>query len=219
MSKIRILWIEGRRVDNPSFIPSLRKKGYSVEIVPSGEAALKILPELNPNLVILNAASIRTNGKRICLNLRKLNGNLPIIVISRPDKPIAEDICANVVLTLPFTSRKLLNQIVPLLPGYSEKILHVGPLRLDIERKRVRCHGRAVKLTPRLTQLLRMFMQHPGEVLERVQLFRQIWDTEYTGDTRTLDVHISWLRHAIEENPRQPQLLKTVRGVGYRLDV
>ncbi len=219
MSNITILWIEGRRADSPSFIPSLRKKGYHVEIVPSGEAALRLLSSINPNLVILNTASIRTNGKRICMNLRKVNSGLPILLITTPDKPASEDICANVVLTLPFTARKLINQIVPLLPGYSEKILHVGPMRLDIERKRVRCHGKTARLTPRLTQLLRMFMQHPGEVLERVQLFRQIWETDYTGDTRTLDVHISWLRQAIEENPRQPQLLKTVRGVGYRLDI
>jgi len=62
-------------------------------------------------------------------------------------------------------------------------------------------------------------MQHPGEVIERGQLFREVWNTEYTGDTRTLDVHISWLREALEENPRQPTFLKTIRGVGYRLDV
>ena len=62
-------------------------------------------------------------------------------------------------------------------------------------------------------------MQHPGEVLEREQLFCQVWETGYTGDTRTLDVHISWLRQAIEENPRKPVLLKTIRGVGYRMDI
>jgi DNA-binding response OmpR family regulator len=62
-------------------------------------------------------------------------------------------------------------------------------------------------------------MDHSGEALEREQLFREVWKTEYTGDTRTLDVHISWLRQAIEEDPRNPQFLKTIRGVGYRLDV
>jgi DNA-binding response OmpR family regulator len=217
--KIKILWIEGRRADSPSFIPSLRKKGYAVEIVPNGDAALGNLTEIDPNLVILNAASMRTNGKRICQNIRKINGNLPILVITSPDRPVSSDICANVILTLPFTSRKLINQIVPLLPGYSQKILHIGPIRLDIERKRVRCHGRVSRLTPRLTQLLRVLMQHPGEVIEREQLFSQVWETGYTGDTRTLDVHISWLRQAIEENPRKPVLLKTIRGVGYRMDI
>jgi DNA-binding response OmpR family regulator len=62
-------------------------------------------------------------------------------------------------------------------------------------------------------------MRHPGEVVDRERLFREAWNTEYTGDTRTLDVHISWLRRAIEDDPRHPRYLKTIRGVGYRLDV
>jgi DNA-binding response OmpR family regulator len=69
-----------------------------------------------------------------------------------------------------------------------------------------------------LVALLKMLMEHRGEVIERETLFRSVWDTSYTGDTRSLDVHISWLRQAIEEDPRNPVLIKTVRGVGYRLD-
>jgi DNA-binding response OmpR family regulator len=88
-----------------------------------------------------------------------------------------------------------------------------------MERKRVRCQDREATLTPRLAFLLKTLMDHPGEALEREQLFRDVWNTEYTADTRTLDVHISWLRQAIEENPRKPRFLKTIRGVGYRLDV
>jgi DNA-binding response OmpR family regulator len=88
-----------------------------------------------------------------------------------------------------------------------------------MERKRVRCLGREATLTPRLAQLLKMFLEHPGEVIERGRLFREIWNTEYTGDTRTLDVHISWLRQAIEEDPRKPRFLKTIRGLGYRFDI
>jgi len=94
----------------------------------------------------------------------------------------------------------------------------VGLIRLDTERRRVRCQGREARLTPRLAQLLQILMEHPGAVVERAQLFRQVWKTEYTEDTRTLDVHISWLREALEEDPRHPQFLKTIRGVGYRLD-
>jgi DNA-binding response OmpR family regulator len=79
--------------------------------------------------------------------------------------------------------------------------------------------GKEERLTPRLTSLLHLFMLHPGEVLERDDIFRQVWKTEYIDDTRTLDVHVSWLRQAIEEDPRKPRFLKTIRGVGYRLDV
>jgi DNA-binding response OmpR family regulator len=145
---------------------------------------------------------------------------LPIVLIASAN-PLSTDTdnCANVVLTLPFTYRKLLNRIVPLLPGDGGNMLHVGPIRLDIEHKRVRCQGREARLTPRLVHILRLMMQHPGEVLERANLFREVWVTEYTADTRTLDVHISWLRQALEEDPRKPQFIKTIRGVGYRLDV
>ena len=246
--KGRILWVEGERVNNPSFLSALQNRAYDLKIVPSGAIALSRLPEIDPDLVVINVPSLRSNCKRIVQSIRDTNGALPIVVILPPEKPeisakrlyrtngaefdptaspkhrrnplqAAEYEHANVVLTLPFTLRKLVNRIVPLLPGGGEHMLHVGPLRLDLERKRVRCLGREARLTPRLAKLLQILMQHPGEVMQRDDLFKQVWETKYAGDTRTLDVHISWLRQAIEEDARHPQLLKTVRGVGYRLDI
>ena len=215
----RILWIEGKRAEGPSFIPQLRKKGYSVEVVSTGNAALDHLVRLDPDLAVVNAASLRTSGKRICRSLRERMNGLPIVLITGEGHTAPTDSCANVVLTLPFTPRKLLNRIVPLLPGNGGHMLHVGPIRLDLQHKRVRCQGREARLTPRLVTILRILMQHPGELLDRTVLFRQVWDTDYTADTRTLDVHVSWLRKALEEDPRNPQFLKTIRGVGYRLDI
>ncbi|HEX9011861.1 MAG TPA: response regulator transcription factor, partial [Anaerolineaceae bacterium] len=124
-----------------------------------------------------------------------------------------------VVLSLPFTIQKLANRIRPFLPGDEKNLLHVGPVHLDLEQRRVRCLGKQSRLTPRLVNLLRILMEHPGVVVERAELFKQVWDTEYTADTRTLDVHVSWLREAIEVDPRHPHFLKTIRGVGYRLDI
>lgn len=216
--KARILWIEGKRADSPSFIPGLRKKGYRVETVSTGTEALDRLQEILPDLVVLNAASMRTSGKRICRSIRLESNGLPIVVISDPERSLDGEDCANVVLNLPFTIRKLVNRIVPLLPGEGE-IVEAGPIRLDIERNQVSCEDREASLTPRLTDLLRTLIDHSGEVLEREKLFMEVWKTEYTGDTRTLDVHISWLRRALEEDPRKPEYLITVRGVGYRLDV
>ena len=215
----RILWIEGKRAEGPSFIPNLRKKGFAVEIVSSGNAALEQLLDIDPDLAVINAASMRTSGRRICRSLRESFNGLPIVLITGPDLPVGDDICANVVLKLPFTYRKLLNRIIPLLPGDGGNMLHVGPIRLDLGRKRVRCQGREARLTPHLVHILRILMQHPGEVVERGELFRQVWATEWAEDTRTLDVHVSWLRKALEEDPRNPQFLKTIRGVGYRLDI
>jgi DNA-binding response OmpR family regulator len=217
--KARILWVEGKRADSPSFIPSLRKKDFQIEMVPNGNAALEKVHEVDPDLVVVNAASLRTNGKRICRSLRDQLDGIPIILITSQEQSTGADICANIVLPLPFTARKLINRIQPFLPGNGEQLLHVGPIRLDLERKQVQCQGKEARLTPRLARLLQILMQHPGEVMEREQLFREIWKTEYTGDTRTLDVHISWLRQAIEKDPRNPAFLKTIRRVGYRLDV
>ena len=217
--KARILWIEGKRADSPPFVPGLRKKGYSVEIATSGDEALAMLPGFDPDLVVINAASMRTSGKRICRSVRGRANGVPILLISALGQSAPEDVPVDVNIAMPFTLRKLLNRIKPILPGEGQLLFHTGPIRLDIERKRVRCQGREASLTPRLIQLLKIFMEHPGEALEREQLFRHVWNTEYTGDTRTLDVHISWLRQAIEADPRMPQFIKTIRGVGYRLDV
>ncbi len=216
--KASILWVEGTRTDSSSFVPSLRKKEFLVELVPTGSAALARLVEIDPDLVVVNAASLRSSGKRICNEIRSQSARMPIVLIVSPEHSVTGITAANVVLELPFTSRKLLNRITPLLPGDGKNILHVGYIRLDLELQRVRCKGREARLTPRMTHLLHVLLLHAGEAVERQKLFSEVWETQYTGDTRTLDVHISWLREALEEDPRQPQFLKTIRGVGYRLD-
>lgn len=216
----KILWVEGRWTSDPGFIPALQKKGFQVETVSTGKAALDVLSKKELDLVVVDAASMRTSGKRICTSIRDLVNGMPVMLINDADHQISgEFTCANVVLTLPFTTRKLFNRIDPLMPSDEDKMVKAGPIYLDVDRHQVRCYGKKTKLTPRLLRLLRMLIEHKGEVVEREVLFRKVWRTNYTGDTRTLDVHISWLRNAIEKDPRKPKLLQTVRGVGYRLDV
>jgi DNA-binding response OmpR family regulator len=217
--KAKILWIEGKRAFGPYFIPDLRKKDFSVEIVSTGKAAKRHLAEEKFDIVVLNAATFRTSGKRICSDIRNEWEKLPILMIANPDKPVSNEVGADVLLELPFTIRKLVNRINPMLPHSSSRVLRTGPIHLDLERRIVRCLEKEAQLTPRLTSLLQIFMEHPNEVLEREDIFRKIWNTEYTGDTRTLDVHISWIRQAIEPNPRKPRFLITIRSVGYRLDI
>jgi DNA-binding response OmpR family regulator len=177
-----------------------------------------MLDTLDPDIIIVDAVSLRSSGKRICRSLRDKSNGVPIVLIS-DGKIKPDEACVTVVLTLPFTIRKLLNRIKPLLPSEGQKVIHRGPIRLDLELRRVRCHGRETRLTPRLTKILQILLLNAGRVVERSVLFREVWDTEYTEDTRTLDVHINWLRKAIEVDPKHPQYLKTLRGVGYRLDV
>lgn len=219
MANTTLLVIEGNHAEHPAFANSLRKKGFEVEVASSGcEALTRLEKKLHADMVIVNAASLRTSGKRICQSLREKTEKLPILLILDPDQVI-DNLNADLVLSLPFTAQKLTNRIHHLLPGDGKHNIHVGPIRLDQEKRMVRCLGKHSRLTPRLTRLLQVLLERHGEVIERKVLFSKVWETNYTEDTRTLDVHVSWLRQAIEEDPDAPRFLKTVRGVGYRLDV
>lgn len=217
--KAKILLVEGKHTDRPSFVSGLTKKGYQVESTPNGSAALLRLKDAMPNVVIVDAASMRTSGKRICQSLRKQYPDLPIVLILDENAENDDKGTANILLRMPFTPQKLINRIKPLLPARQADVLQAGPLQLDMQHRIVRCNNKQARLTPRLMTLLRIFMEHPGEVLERQNLFCQVWETTYAGDMRTLDVHVSWLRQAIEEDPRHPVFLVTLRGQGYRLDI
>ena len=219
MSDYTLLVIEGKHADHPAFVPALRKKGFVVESVPNGSGALARLDNgLIPDVVVVNAASLRATGKRICQSLRDKAPALPILLILEPDREVKK-MEADVILSLPFTAQKLVNRIRHLLPGDGNSNIHAGPVRLDIEKRIVRCLDKQTRLTPRLMRLMKTLIEHQGDVIERKSLFSQVWETDYTDDTRTLDVHISWLRQAIEVDPKAPKILKTIRGVGYRLDV
>ena len=214
-----IFVIEGKKAERPVFSAQLQKKGFQVFTAQNGSEALKRLDETAPDIVVVNAASLGSTGVRICQSLhKKQNEHLPILLIVDEGK-IVEKSAADIVLNLPFTVQKLSNRLKPLLPGDGANVIHAGPIRLDLEQRRVRSLGKNARLTPRLAMLLQILLQHRGEVIEREELFKKVWDTNYTGDTRTLDVHVSWLRRAIELDPDHPKFLHTVRGVGYRLDV
>lgn len=218
MKKDTLLVIEGRHAEIPSFAGDLQKKGFDVVSFQNGSQAVSKLKQINPSLVVINAASLRSTGIRICLSVRKKDPKLPVILILENEKPVDKSL-ADAVLALPFTAQKLVNRVKALLPGDGNNVVSTGPIRLDIENKRVKSLGKSTKLTPRLITLLQILMDKHGEVVEREALFKKVWETNYTGDTRTLDVHISWLRQAIELDPDNPKFLKTIRGVGYRLDV
>lgn len=208
----KLLWIERNDV-SAQLLLGLRKRGYQVTTVPTGKEALECVPGLKPDLLVVQAASLRSSGARLVKNLRSTR--LPVLLITdKNHRPPAES--ADDVLVLPFTLRKLLNRVRKLAET-SKQRLSRGPLVLDLEYHYVLCNGARIELTPRTLRLLQLLMEHAGEVLERERLYRTVWETDYMGDTRSLDVHISWLRRALGAS--HGHLLKTIRGVGYRLDV
>jgi len=219
MTSSTILLIESGRASAPSLAPVLEKKGYRVHVQHRVDGAVSDAQKDEPDLVVLDAASMQASGARMCRALRSGLNGVPILLVS-PKGTDPETIQgASVVLVQPFTPRKLINRVARLLPGDTRYTLEVGPIRLNLAQRTVRCLGRESRLTPKEARLLEVFLQNPGKLLTRASLIRQVWHTDYTGDTRTLDVHMSWLRRALEPDLHEPRFLKTIRGVGYRLDL
>lgn len=219
MAGAKVLLVERDRRSAPSFAEALESKGYVVVIEHNAQAALKRASSYSPDVVVLDVASLKTSGARMCRALNaQLNGTPILIVADKKNKPGAR--CgASLTLMKPFTPRKLINGVARLAPADEGASLQVGPIRLSFRQRRVSCGGREERVTPMQAKLLEFFLRHPGELLSRKALIKHVWETDYTGDTRTLDVHMSWLRSVIEPNPSRPRYLKTVRGQGYRLEV
>lgn len=218
--KTRILWAGKKRSDLPSFVPALKDKGFKVYVVKTGKAAeSRLAKQKTTDVLVVDAASMRTTGTRICKSIQEKHPRIPIILINSQENLPANEIVADVQLVLPFTIRKLVNRIIPFSPGDGDEVIEAGPIHLDMDRQIVRCHGSEEHITPRMAELLKMMIRKKGEVLEREILFSKIWKTNYTEDTRSLDVHINWLRKIIEKDPSSPQVITTVRGVGYKLDL
>lgn len=215
----KILLIERKHANLPSFGAGLIRKEFELLTVKSGSVALSALGERDFDLVVVNAASMRTTGKRICNSIQNevRDHHIPIILIVEKEFDEDENVAADVVLILPFTLQKLVNRIKPFEPSDMKNVMRHGPLLLDLDNRCVHKGEIQMSLTPRLMILLQMFMEKPGVVIPREDIFRRVWETDFIDDMRTLDVHISWLRQLIEDDPKKPKLIKTVRGKGYKL--
>ncbi|MBI4771981.1 MAG: response regulator transcription factor [Chloroflexi bacterium] len=220
MIAANLLLVEDRRTSTPSFAPLLEKKGYAVRVEHTARQALRTFAVFVPDVVIIDAASLRTSGVRMCRSVHAALDGTPILLLAPENSPPDPYPGANLVLVQPFTGRKVLNGVARLLPfDHSGSCLRAGPLKLNVAQRRVSCGERENRLTPKQARLLEVFMRNPGQLLSRKFLIKYVWDTAFLGDTRTLDVHMSWLRRVIEPDPSHPRYLKTIRGSGYRLDL
>ncbi|MFO7540754.1 MAG: response regulator transcription factor [Chloroflexota bacterium] len=218
MQEAHILLVEGRSAGEQSWAPALHKVGYTLCLAHTGTAAVDLLKTESPDLIIFDASTMRSSGSRSCRRLRRLLPDIPLIHSRSAKTPKDESIEADVYLARPYTSRKLLNRVRALLPadGSQEEVVRCGHLTFYRAKRSVDVNGQGEQqLTPKLAQLLEEFFRYPNQVISRRQLMQNVWNTDYVGDTRTLDVHIRWMREHIEADPAQPRLLRTVRGKGY----
>ncbi|BBA79642.1 two-component response regulator [cyanobacterium endosymbiont of Rhopalodia gibberula] len=229
----RILVVEDKDVIRDMILIFLEGEGYEVVSAPDGRTALnffqnKVSSDTRPEfyLVVLDLMLPRINGLDICRLLRHNRNFVPILILSakasETDRVLGLEVGADDYLTKPFSTRELVARCRALIrrQGFSN-VLSV-PVRkfrdvtLYPNECRLEVRGEEVNLSPKEYRLLNLFMSYPRRVWSREQLIKQIWGPDFLGDTKTVDVHIRWLREKLEHDPSQPEYLITARWFGYR---
>jgi DNA-binding response OmpR family regulator len=196
---------------------SFNKKEFSILTAHSGRQALAQAKVRLPDAIVMDATSPRLSVKRLVRSLHRGSHPIMILLAQNPNRGVDGSNGA-LVLAKSTTPKKLTQRVRAALESRPPRELRAGNMVLNVERRRVTRGNRSHKLTPKEFELLKLFMLRVGQVVSRKTLMQDIWDTDYLGDTRTLDVHMRWLREKIEDNPNVPKLLVTVRGEGYRLE-
>jgi DNA-binding response OmpR family regulator len=194
----------------------LVKHGFDVLRTSSKRKILDQVAAGRIHFAVLDGASAKEDVLRLCHELRRASPELHIVLaVDRAMRSVDVD----GYITQPITMRKLLHRIRVLLTDDARNVIVVGDVQLDPRNRTVCCAGRVERLTPKEARLLRLLMERCGSVVSRKEIMNLVWDTEYLGDTRTVDVHIRWLRKKIEPAPSHPTHISTVRRQGYRFDV
>jgi len=214
-----VLLVEGRKPAAEYLAPVLNDQGFNVITARTRRETLAKVRENPPAVIVLDSLSLRFSCHRFCKTLRDSDLDISVLMLLPEGEQIDRSVGARAYLRRPFSIKKLVSRIVRLLPAPEDDILRVGDVILNVKQRCVTQGDRESHLTPKQARLLEVFMRHPGEVLTRAFLMKQVWNTDYLGDTRTLDVHVHWVRKAIEDDPRSPLYLRTIRQVGYRFDV
>ena len=225
----RILIVE----DEASFSEALEfllgKEGFQVTTAATGTEALKKFDQGGIDLVLLDLMIPEVSGTEVCRQIRT-KSRVPIIMLtakdSEVDKVVGLEIGADDYVTKPYSSRELVARIRAVLRRNSSEgiesepgVMAVSGIRMDIDRHQVSVNGIPVSLPLKEFELLEFLMRNAGRVLTRMQLIDRVWGSDYVGDTKTLDVHIKRLRAKIENDPANPTLIQTVRGLGYKMEL
>ena len=226
----RILIIEDEVSFSEALSFLLEKEGFETRVAETGKQGIAAFNENQYDLVLLDLMIPEISGIDVCRTIRT-SSNIPIIMLtakdSEVDKVVGLELGADDYVTKPYSARELVARIKAVLRrgvsddlGNSESIgIHsVGGIRMDIERHQVTVKGALIPLPLKEFELLEFLMRNSGRVLTRGQLIDRVWGGDYYGDTKTLDVHIKRLRSKIEEDPANPVLIQTIRGLGYKFE-
>jgi two-component system OmpR family response regulator len=212
---------------------NLSKEGYTIVAATEGVQAIEVARSEKPDLIILDIMLPKLDGFEVCRILRK-EMTVPILMLTAKveevDKVVGLEIGADDYMTKPFSLRELLARVKAMLrrmemiqqeASTEEAVpstLKAGDLEIDSASHRVSLGGSVLDLSPKEFELLAFLARHRGRVFSRDSLLEKVWGYDYEGDTRTVDVHIRWLREKIEDDPAKPRRILTVRGVGYKFE-
>jgi DNA-binding response OmpR family regulator len=233
-----ILIVEDEPALQDTLAYNLRKEGFIVETAGDGRTALTKARQQPPDLIILDIMLPEMDGFEVCRIVRQ-EMSTPIIMLTARDDEIDRvvglEVGADDYITKPFSMRELLARVKAQLrrarllhdeweklprpaPTGPQDMLTFGNLLIDRSRREVRLNDQVLALKPKEYELLLFFAEHKGRLLSREFILERVWGWDYIGDSRTVDVHVRWLRQKIEATPSQPQRIITVRGGGYRFE-
>ena len=226
----KVLIVEDEIYFSDALAYLLKKESYEVEVAVNGAEAIERFQTFNPDLILLDLMIPEVSGTEVCRVIRSTS-QVPIIMLtakdSEIDKVVGLELGADDYVTKPYSSRELLARMKAVMrrnsgdsAGLEEgALLTAGSVRMDLDKHQVTVNSVAVTFPLKEFELLEFLMRNSGRVLTRSQLIDRVWGNDYFGDTKTLDVHIKRLRAKIEEDPANPKIIHTIRGLGYKLEI
>jgi len=222
----RILVVEDEDSISQPFAAALRRAGFEALVTQTAAGALKLAEEAEPDLVMLDLTLPDGDGRDVCRELRR-RSDVPIVMLTargtETDKIVGLELGADDYVVKPFSAREVISRIRAVLRRSTRsddaagvEPVRIGELELDPAARIARLGGEELELSRKEFDLLAELMRHAGHVVKREDLMSKVWDMNWFGSTKTLDVHIGWLRRKLGDDPSRPIYIETVRGVGFR---